>query len=175
MKDDLEIVEEKGGFSRFIGLFTGRNKIDDFMIEQIQYRQMAVRKSLSRKLNLAHNYSIHELMAEITMFVDDNEDDELIEDDVLDLKAIAEELRRNYIILESKVQAIVEKREGKYLPYDNRKMSKREIIELETYRFLNKYGYDITDVPKEEEPKYQDTIASEISRIVEYINSSNII
>ena len=114
-------------------------------------------------------------MAEITMFVDDNEDDELIEDDVLDLKAIAEELRRNYIILESKVQAIVEKREGKYLPYDNRKMSKREIIELETYRFLNKYGYDITDVPKEEEPKYQDTIASEISRIVEYINSSNII
>ncbi len=175
LKDDLEIVEEKGGFSRFIGLFTGRNKIDDFMIEQIQYRQMAVRKSLSRKLNLAHNYSIHELMAEITMFVDDNEDDELIEDDVLDLKAIAEELRRNYIILESKVQAIVEKREGKYLPYDNRKMSKREIIELETYRFLNKYGYDITDVPKEEEPKYQDTIASEISRIVEYINSSNII
>ncbi len=175
LKDDLEIIEEKGTFSRFIGLFTGRNKIDDFMIDQIEYRQMAIRKTLSQKLSLAHNYSIHELMAEITMFVNDNEDDELVQDDILDLKALAEELRRNYIILESKVQSIVEEKEGKNLLYDNRKMTRKETIELETNRFLNKYGYNGLENKRVEEPKYQDTMTSEIARIVEYINSANIL
>lgn len=175
LKDDLEIIEEKGTFSRFIGLFTGKNKIDDFMIEQIEYRQRAIRKTLSKKLSLAHNYSIHELMAEITMFVNDNEDDELVQDDVLDLKALAEELRRNYIILESKVKSIVEEKEGKNLLYDNRKMTRRETIELETNRFLNKYGYSNYNNHRDEEPKYQDTMSSEIARIIEYINSSNIL
>lgn len=175
LKDDLEIIEEKGTFSRFIGLFTGRNKIDDFMIEQIEYRQIAIRKTLSKKLSLAHNYSIHELMAEITMFVNDNEDDELVQDDILDLKALAEELRRNYIVLESKVQSIVEEKEGKNLLYDNRKMTRKETIELETNRFLNKYGYNVSDISRVEEPKYQDTMTSEIARIIEYINSANVI
>lgn len=175
LRDDLEIIEEKGRFSRFIGLFTGQNKIDDFMIEQINYRQMVIRKTLSRKLRLAHNYSIHELMAKIAMFIDDNEDDELVQDDVIDLKALATELRRNYIILESKVQSIVEEKEGKDLPYDSRKITKKEIIELETHKFLNKYEYTILDKVTEEEPKYQDTMTNEIGRIIEYINSSNII
>jgi hypothetical protein len=172
LKDDLEIIEDKSAFNRFIGIFTGQNKLDDFMVEQIGIRQRAIRKTLSRKLSLAYNYSIHELMAEITMFVDENEDDELVEDDVMELKALAEELRRNYVILESKVQSIIEKKEGKNLPLDNKKISKSEIIEIETYRFLNKYGYDIEDSVKE--PKYQDTMANEIARIVEYINSSKI-
>lgn len=175
LRDDLEIIEEKGTFSRFIGLFTGQNKIDDFMIEQINYRQMVIRKTLSRKLRLAHNYSIHELMAKITLFINDNEDDELVEDDVMDLKALATELRRNYIILESKVQSIVEEKEGKNLPYDSRMITKKEIIELETHKFLNKYEYTILDKVSEEEPKYQDTMTNEIGRIIEYINSSNII
>lgn len=175
LRDDLEIIEEKGTFSRFIGLFTGQNKIDDFMIEQINYRQMVIRKTLSRKLRLAHNYSIHELMAKITLFINDNEDDELVQDDVIDLKALATELRRNYIILESKVQSIVEEKEGKNLPYDSRMITKKEIIELETHKFLNKYEYTILDKVSEEEPKYQDTMTNEIGRIIEYINSSNII
>lgn len=175
LRDDLEIIEEKGTFSRFIGLFTGQNKIDDFMIEQINYRQMVIRKTLSRKLRLAHNYSIHELMAKITLFINDNEDDELVQDDVMDLKALATELRRNYIILESKVQSIVEEKEGKNLPYDSRMITKKEIIELETHKFLNKYEYTILDKVTEEEPKYQDTMTNEIGRIIEYINSSNII
>lgn len=174
LKDDLEIIEEKSAFKRIIGMITGQNKLDEFMIEQIEIRQRAIRKTLSKKLSLAYNYSIHELMAEITMFVNENEDDELVEDDVVDLKALAEELRRNYIILESKVQSIIEEKEGKNLPVDDRRISKMDAIEIETYRFLNKYGYDL-DSFQTEEPKYQDTMANEIIRIIEYINSSGIL
>ncbi len=172
LKDDLEIIEDKTNFTRFLGIFTGQNKLDDFMIEQIEVRQKAIRKNLSKRLSLAYNYSIHELMAEIEMFIEDNEDDYLVEDDVLDLKELAEELKRNYIISESKVHSIAQKKTGKNLPVDSRKLSKYETIEIETYRFLNKYGYDIE--LKSDEPKYQDTMANEISRIIEYINGSKI-
>ena len=43
----------------------------------------------------------------------------------------------------------------------------------EDIKLLNKYGYDIYK-KRNEEPQYQDTMASEIRRIVEYINCSNI-
>ena len=117
---------------------------------------------------------MNELIAEIEMFIRDNEDDELVEDDVLDLSELKEELKRNYVVIDYKVEGIIEKREGKNLPLD-KKISKREIIEIETYRFLNKYGYDDSTNGFVEEPKYQDTMANEIARIVEYINSADIL
>lgn len=172
LKDDLEIIRDKGTLSRLFGFFTGQNKLDSFMIEQIEIRQSAIRKTLSKKLSLAHNYSIHELMAEIKMFVEENTDDELVENDVKILKELAQELKRNYVILDSKVASIVQEKEAKSLPIRNKKITKKEIIELETYRFLKKYGYDNNSSENEEEPKYQDTMTSEINRIIEYVNSS---
>ena len=172
LKDDLEIIRDKGTLSRLFGFFTGQNKLDSFMIEQIEIRQSAIRKTLSKKLSLAHNYSIHELMAEIKMFVEENTDDELVENDVKILKELAQELKRNYVILDSKVASIVQEKEAKSLPIRNKKITKKEIIELETYRFLKKYGYDNNSSKNEEEPKYQDTMTSEINRIIEYVNSS---
>lgn len=174
LKDDLEIIEDKGNVSRFFGIFTGQNKLDDFMIEQIEVRRTAIRKTLAKKMSLVHNYSIHELVAEIEMFVAENEDDELVENDVLDLKAMEEELKKNYVILESKVDSIIEEKEGRNLPIKDKRISRREIIEIETYRFLNKYGYDGNYFYDEEEPTYQDTMTGEINRIIEYVNSSDI-
>ena len=173
LKDDLEYIEDKGTLSNFLGFFTGQNKLDNFRLEQIEVRQTAIRKTLSRKLTLAHNYSIHELMAEIQMFIEENEDDELITEDVKTLKDISEQLRKNYIILESKVKSIIDEKEGRNLPVRDKKISKKELLEIETYRFLNKYGYDLNSFYNEEEPKYQDTMANEINRIVEYLDSEN--
>ena len=173
LKDDMEIIQDKSAFQKVIGVFTGRNRLDNFMIDQIIVRQTAIRRTLSQKLLLSHNYSIHDLMAKIMMFINENDDDELVEKDVRVLKELAEELKRNYVIVDSKVKSIVEQREGDNLPLDKR-LSKRDIIEVETYRFLNKYGYDIPDSGKVE-PEYQDTMAHEIGMIVEYINSSKIL
>lgn len=97
LKDDFEIIEEKGTFSKILGIFTGQNKLDECMEEQIEIRQNAIRKTLSKKLSLAHNFSIHEMMAKIKMFIEENEDDKLVEDDVTDLKAIAEELKETML------------------------------------------------------------------------------
>ena len=173
LKDDLEIIEDKSAFSRFIGIFTGQNKLDEFMIDQIEVRQTAIRRTLSNKMSLAYNYSIHELMAEIAMFIEDNDDDELIQGDVSELKAMADELRRNFVILETKVQSIVYDRNGRDLPVASKRLSRMETIEIETYRFLKKYGYDVAGY-RRDEPKYQDTMANEIARIVEYVNSASI-
>ena len=173
LKDDIGIIEEKSAIKRIIGLITGRNKIDGYMLEQIEVRQKAIRKTLAKKLKLSKNYSIHELIAEIEMFREDNEDDELVEDDVADLMALEQELRRNFVIADSKVEEIIEKKEAKNLPIDLKKVTKQELIEIETYRFLNKYGYDIPE--EATEPVYQDTMSSEINRIIEYIESSKIL
>lgn len=175
LKEDLEIIEDKGFFSKLLGIFTGRNKLDEFMIEQIEIRKEAIKKNLSHKLGLAYNYSIHELIAEIQMFINDNYDDELVEEDIETLKKLANELEQNFVILESKVQSIIEEKEGRNLPVKNKRLSKRDMLEIQTYRFLNKYGYDEISNPEKEEPKYQDTMTSEISRIIEYINSSEIL
>lgn len=173
LKDDLEILEEKGAFKRFIGFFTGSNKLDEVKEEQIEIRQKAIRKTLSQKMSLVYNYSIHELVAEIEMFLDDNEDDELVEEDYYILKNMEDELRRNFIISDSKVQEIIEAKESRNLPVEVKKISKRELIEIETYRFLSKYGYDRRN--DEDEPEYQDTCQNEIARIVDYINSSKVL
>lgn len=173
LKDDLEILEEKGAFKRFIGFFTGANKLDEVKEEQIEIRQKAIRKTLSQKMSLVYNYSIHELVAEIEMFLNDNEDDDLIEEDVYILENMANELRRNFIISDSKVQDIIMQKENKNLPVEIKKITKRELIEIETYRFLNKYGYDRRN--DEEEIPYQDTMQNEIARIVDYINSSGVL
>lgn len=174
LKEDLEILEEKGAFKRFIGFFTGSNKLDEVKEEQIEIRQKAIRKTLSQKMSLVYNYSIHELVAEIQMFLDDNEDDELVEEDMYILQNMENELRRNFIISDSKVQDIIEQRENRNLPVEAKRITKRELIEIETYRFLNKYGYDRRN-EDEDNNQYKDTMQSEIARIVDYINSSEIL
>jgi len=173
LKDDMKIIDEKGTFVRFIGVFTGQNKLDEFILDQIELREKAINRTLARRLSLANGYSIHDMVATINMFDKDNEEDELVKDEVKVLNELEEELRRNFIISNSRVQDIVDTKEGKNLPIEGRKINKKEFIEIETYRFLNKYGYDIEKV--EEEPQYQDTMANEIKRIIKYIESSNII
>ena len=173
LDDDQEIIMERSGIQKFLGIFTGQNKLDEEMIRQIGIRKETIRKKLSSKLRLTDNYSIHELMAEIVMFVNENEDDYLVTKEVFELKSIAAELRKNYVILESRVQEIIQNRNGQNLPA-GKKMSKIDVIEADTYKFLKKYKYDV--LPSDEpEPVYQDTMANEIARIVDYVNTSKII
>ena len=47
--------------------------------------------------------------------------------------------------------------------------------EIETLRFLHKYGYDGLDQSNVSDPKYQDTMAKEIVRISDYIHAARII
>ncbi len=173
LRDDVEIIEDKSTFKKLIGRFTGRNKLDETMLEQIEIRQTAIRKTFKTKMPLSYNYSIHELLAEIEMFIEENEEDELVVEDVSVLRKIKEVLKKNFVIMDSKVVSIMDQKSGKNLPLSSQKMSRKELIEIDTYRFLHRYGYDKSnDV---EDPEYQDTMANEIKRIVDYIKTSGII
>lgn len=174
LRDDIEIIEDKSDIRKFFGRITGRNKIDQTMLEQIQIRQTAIRKTFKTKMPLAYNYSIHELIAEIQMFIKENEDDELVLEDISVLKKIEAVLKKNFVIIDSKVVSIIDEKTGKNLPLASGKISKKELIEIDTYRFLNRYGYDKSnDIGKE--PEYQDTVANEIKRIIDYIKSSGVL
>lgn len=173
LNDDLDIIEDKSNLKKFLGKFTGRDKIDKTMLDQIKVRQTAIRKSFRNKMPLAYNYSIHELIAEIEMFIKENKDDELVLEDVSLLRKIKDTLKKNFVILDSKVISIMDQKMGKNLPLASKKVSKKELIEIDTYRFLNRYGYDKSYNQKE--PDYPDTMASEIKRIIDYIKSSDIL
>ncbi len=173
LTDDLDIIEEKSNIKKFFGKFTGRNKLDQTMLDQIHVRQTAIKKTFKAKMPLAYNYSIHELIAEIEMFIRENEDDELVAEEVSNLRKIRDILKKNFVIIDSKVMSIIDQKTGKNLPLASRKISKKELIEIDTYRFLNRYGYDKSY--DQTEPEYQDTMASEIKRIVDYIKSSGIL
>lgn len=172
LKDDIDIINDRSGLKKFIGKFTGSNKLNETKIEQIEICQTAIRKTFKMKMPLAHNYSIHNMIAEIEMFIQDNEDDELVAEDVSNLRNIRDNLKKNFVIINSRVVSIIDQKTGKYLPVDSRKLSKKELIEIKTYRFLNKYGYNRP--VQGEEPMYQDTLANEIKRIVDYIKTSEI-
>ena len=174
LKDDIEIIEDKSPIKKFLGMFTGQNRLDDFILEQIDIRQNTIKKALSKNLRLDNNYSIHELVAEIRMFILDNEDDDLVQEDMKRLEAIEKEIAKSFVVIESKVDDIIHEKENKNLPVSS-KLSKKELIEIETYRFLNKYGYDRSEEYAKEEAVYNDTTANEISRIIEYINTSKVI
>ena len=174
LRDDTQIIEDKSPIRKFFGIFNGQNKMDDFMLEQIEIRKNSIKKTLAKKLRLDYNYSIHELIAEIRMFVKDNEDDDLVLDDVSILKDFEKEISKNFVIIDSKVQDIIDEKENKNLPVDS-KITKKELIEIETYRFLNKYGYDIETKQEPEEITYVDTTSNEIAKIVDYINTSKIL
>ena len=173
LTDDMDIIEEKSSLRKFLGRFTGRNKLDQTMLDQIHVRQIAIKKTFRAKMPLAHNYSIHELIAEIEMFIRENEEDELVLEEVSNLRKIKDVLKKNFVIVDSKVMSIVDQKTGKNLPLASKKISKKELIEIDTYRFLNRYGYDKSY--ETTEPEYQDTMASEIKRIVDYIKSSDIL
>jgi hypothetical protein len=174
LRDDTQIIEDKSPLKRFFGIFTGQNKMDEFMLEQIEVRENSIKRTLAKKLRLDYNYSIHGFIAEIRMFIKDNEDDELVLDQVSELRNLEQELAKNFVIIESKVQDIIDEKENKNLPVDS-KITKKELIEIETYRFLNKYGYDIEDRQEPEEATYIDTTANEIAKIIDYISTSKIL
>lgn len=173
LNDDLDIIEDKSNLKKFLGKLTGRSQLDQTMLNQIKVRQDAIRKTFKTKMPLAHNYSIHALIAEIEMFIKENKDDELVTDEVSRLRRIKEILKKNFMIIDSKVVSIVDQKTGKNLPVASRKISKKELIEIDTYRFLNRYGYD--QAFDKDEPEYPDTMASEIKRIIDYIKSSDIL
>ncbi len=174
LKDDTQIIEDKNPIQKLIGIITGQNKLDEFMLDQIEIRQNSIKKTLAKKLRLDYNYSVHEFVAEIRMFIKDNEDDDLVSDDVSDLLEFEKEIESNFVIIESKVKDIIDEKERRNLPVDS-KITKKELIEIETYRFLNKYGYDLADKQEPEEITYVDTTPQEISRIIDYINTSNVL
>ena len=174
MKDAFCIakITDKTGILKILGAITGRNKMDEVLLDQIEIRERAIHRRLSQKMSLADNYSIHEMLADIKMFLVENRDEELVEKDCKKLEAIQRKLMDNFVIESKKIDEIISKKEDTKLPMKLEKISKKELLEIETYKFLKKYGYDF--VNKNEELVYNDTMANEINAVIEYIKSSNV-
>ena len=89
-----------------------------------------------------------------------------------DVKGKQQEMQKTWTE-EKKLKDIINEREGRNLPIDER-VTREELIEIETFRFLKKYRYDQKE-DHSPEVEYQDTTANEIFTIIDYIKTSNIL
>ena len=169
-EDELECATF---FKKFIEIITGKSKIDEIKKEQIEFKRKEVKRVFQEYWGVEKNYSIHNMVATIDMFLEDNANDtELLEDEMNELKRIRDELYQNFVIKDEKVKKIIDEKQNKLLPVDTRKISKQEQLEIESYRFLSKNGYDNINDAKKEDAKYANTMAHEIKRITDYIDAS---
>lgn len=160
-------------FEKFIGIFTGKSKIDEVKKEQIEFKRKEVKKVFNEYWGIEKIYSIHKMIATINMFLEDNSGDfELLQDEINELKRIKDELYKNFEIKEERIEKILEEKQNKLLPVDTKKISKQEELEIESYRFLSRNGYDKIEKSKKEDSKYSNTMAHEIKRITDYIDAS---
>lgn len=170
---DEEELDDCSFFEKLIGLFTHKKELDEVERKQIEFKREEVKKILEKEWGMEKSYSIHEMIATINMFLKDNKDDfELLENEFADLKQIDSELRKNFIVSDEKVHNIITEKERKLLPIDPKELSKKEIIEINAYRFLNKNGYDKIVNEEKSDYEYADTMANEIKRITDYIDAS---
>ena len=169
-EDELECATF---LKKFIEIITGKSKIDEIKKEQIEFKRKEIKRVFQEYWGVEKNYSIHNMVATIDMFLEDNANDtELLEDEMNELKRIRDELYQNFVIKDEKVKKIIDEKQNKLLPVDTRKISKQEQLEIESYRFLSKNGYDNINDAKKEEAKYANTMAHEIKRITDYIDAS---
>ena len=168
--DDEEYeLEEISGFKRFVGKFTGRNKLDEIRKMQIKVEEKQIKRTISTHLEIDVKYSIHEMLAYIDMFCLDNEEDELVEDDIEKLMEVRKLITKTFSVSEDRVNEILEQKRKNYLPVEAKKISKEERMKIETYRFLNKNEYDRIQTDKRQ-LQYIDTTPDDMNRLIRSIN-----
>ena len=170
---DEEDLDDCTLFERFIGLFTHKKELDETERKQIEFKREEVKKIYNKEWGMEKSYSIHETIAAIKMFFKDNKDDyELLDEEFAILKNIEKELRKNFIVSDEKVHGIIIEKERRLLPLDPKELSKKEVIEINAYRFLSRNGYDKMVNEETSDYEYADTMANEIKRITDYIDVS---
>ena len=167
---EIEEIDTRSPMQKILTFLSGKREIEEFKIYEAEYKIEKIEEELAKELSIEQNYSIHEILAYITMFKDENMDDqeEYIQNIIKKLAIVENTIQYNFSIDIDKVAELILEKSYKNLPIgkDARKMKDLQRIEYETDAFLKQYGYDtINDIISK---KYPDTVAKEIKKIVDY-------
>lgn len=167
---EIEEIDTKTTMQKILIFLAGKKDIEEFKIFENEYKIEKIEEKLAQEFSIEKNYSIHEILAYITMFKDDNMslEDEYIQNILKKLAIVESTIQYNFEVDIDKIAEIILEKSYKNLPVpkDIRNMKELQKIEYETDAFLKQYGYDtINDIINK---KYPDTVAKEIKKIIDY-------
>lgn len=167
---EIEYIDTKTTMQKILIFLAGKRDIEEFKIFENEYKIEKIEEKLAQEFSIEKNYSIHEILAYITMFKEENiyRENENIQKVLQKLAIVESTIQYNFQIDIEKVAEIILERSYKNLPVakDVKNMKELERIEYETDAFLKQYGYDtINDIISK---KYPNTVAKEIKKIIDY-------
>ena len=170
LEEENEVLEDKTSMEKISIYLSGKKDIEEFRVCENEYKIEKIEKKLSQIFSIEKNYSIHEILAYIVMFKEENtrNEDEKIQDTVQKLTMVENTIESNFSVDINKVAEIILERSFDKLPVGKktRNMKELERIEYVTDAFLKQYSYDtINDTISK---KYPDTVAKEIKKIIDY-------
>jgi hypothetical protein len=126
-------------FSKLIGKIDGSNT---YKQENINFKRFVINDKLSRNSQSESTANIHSILADIELFMEDNNCNTLIEDELQQLNSINNCIYNNFDINSDEVNKYITDRKQIFLPVLTRKLTKAEIIKHESIKYLNKQGYN---------------------------------
>lgn len=175
LKEQENEIKEKNNnpFKKFFNKITGKSKQYTLKQESINYMKEKVEQRMQNVITESKNYSIHEMLAEIEIFLEDNKEVVGIEKELIELNKLKENLGKVYRIDDLKVNKIIKDRTEENLPTTNKKVTPEQQVKIEENKFLKHNGYEEKENNKNKMSPitYNDEeLASKISVINSYIN-----
>ncbi len=170
IEQEIEDLENKTSMEKVKIYLSGNKDVEEFRVCENEYKIEKIEKKLSKTFSIEKNYSIHEILAYIIMFKEENSrnEDEKIQKTIQKLTIVENTIESNFNVDIDKVAEIMLEKSYDKLPLNkkSRNMKELEKIEYVTDGFLKQYSYDtIEDTISK---KYPDTVAKEIKKIIDY-------
>lgn len=169
-------IINRSSFLKIIDQFTGKAEINQVTLEQLDIKQASINNKLTLIKNEDRaNYSIHQMMADIDIYIEENADNKRLAKIVKKMRDLRKGTNEVFKIEEDKVQIAKDKRLKTALPIslNKRRLSKEERIIEETNIWLSKNGYISKEQPVLDSmgKHIENPLAYEANRIVEDIDN----
>ena len=137
-------IINRSGFLRLIDQLTGRTELNRVILEQLDVREDHINeKNMSIREELRTDYSIHHMIAQIDLFVEENEKNK-DKFDLSKIKKLRNQIGEIFMLEEDKIEVAKKGIIGSSLPMviaDKKNISKEERVIAEAIAWLTRYGY----------------------------------
>lgn len=178
IKEENEKIINKSNLRKILDKITGQAKQDELILKQNEIKENAIREKLKNiKFENKEEYSTHEMVADLDIYIEDNKDKEVISKDIHRLKTLRNNIGEIFKLQEENIEKIIQNRLKNNLPIeiDKKKLSKEEKIKQDTEIFLSKNGYITKYEDSIDDILYQSQamLANETKRLLTYIDEKN--
>lgn len=145
VENERERLLNRSMFLKIIDQFTGRAEVNRITLEQLDIKEKSIKEKLNYiKAEFRASYSIHHMMAQLEIFLEENKDDDNYIKEYENMQQIKKSILEIFKVEKEKVEKEKENILGSSLPValkTKKGMSREEKVIASAVSWLNKYGY----------------------------------